>query len=407
MINFASILKYVSVFLPVIFAADVQANAQEADSKPLYDFSQDITSDYKPITEEEKELWEAADKIEAKFLENSSSKIIDDPALNAYVKGILCKVIGDERCAPIRLYLVRTTRFNALMAPNGMMQIWSGLLIRMENEAQLASILAHEYAHYVRRHSLQTLKLAKNLEWSSSVPYVGLITSVGAVGSILSYRREMESEADKLALNYIYEAGYDPRESSEVWRRLLAEFEVTKPKREESILGTFFSTHPSSEKRLLTLTQAALGKGDLTNSKTNTDIYKDALGDWRSSFINDQLAAKDYKTGEYLVNQLAENGWDNDLYYAKAELYRKRGRKGDFALAAQQYQKAIDNGSEKAENWRGLGLSLMRDNKRDDGAHALREYLKRLPDAVDKSLIQLLVRTIPKKESVDDSEESL
>ena len=53
-------------------------------------------------------------------------------------------------------------QFNAMMAPNGMMLVWSGLLLRVENEAQLAAILGHELGHYLERHSVEQLRAAKD-----------------------------------------------------------------------------------------------------------------------------------------------------------------------------------------------------------------------------------------------------
>jgi len=379
--------------------SSVNDDALKADS---IDFSKDIGPDYTPLYDDEKELWNQADKLEINFLRNSS-KIIDDPTLNAYVRSVLCKTIGEDKCAPIRLYLVRTTQFNALMAPNGMMQVWSGLLVRMENEAQLASILAHEYSHYVRRHSLQSQRLAQNLEWTSVVPYVGIIASVGAVGSIFAFSREMEKEADQLSLEYIHQAGYDPRSSSAVWKQLNAEFEVTKPKRKEkNIFDNFFSTHPNSKDRMKVLAEMAETKAIDVDAKNNREAYRKALGEWWSIFINDQIIAKDFKTGEYLIDQLAKEGWNSELYFAKAELYRKRGENGDYKLAVDHYQKSIDAGSQKAENWRGLGLSLFRENERDKAMKALKEYLRRVPDAVDKKMIQLLTGLKPNTEIQED-----
>ena len=74
---------------------------------------------------------------------------VRDPVLNAYVRKVLCRTIGDAHCAPIRLYIIRTSQFNASMAPNGMMQVWTGLLLRMDNEAQLATVLGHEMGHAI------------------------------------------------------------------------------------------------------------------------------------------------------------------------------------------------------------------------------------------------------------------
>lgn len=377
-----------------------------------YDFTKEIGSDYKPTTEDEKKLWEEADKLEADFKKNSS-KIIDDPELNAYVKEVLCKVIGNERCAPIRLYLVRTTQFNALMAANGMMQVWSGLLIRMRDEAQLASILAHEYAHYVRRHSLQSMILAKNIESTTYVPYVGLFATLSSVGSLFAFSREMESEADRLALEYIYEAGYKPQSSSDVWKQLLEESELNEEKeKKNNLLTSFFSTHPTSEDRMQILSDLAQSKDQSKAIFTNKEQYRAALGGWWPKFINDQIKAKNFKSGEFLVDQLAQNGWDADLYFAKAELFRKRGEKEDFAKAVIYYQNSIDAGSDKPENWRGMGLSLMRDNKKEEGKKVLLEYLRRLPNAIDKRMIQLLTGTTdqrvnpPKELASSDAEEN-
>src|SRR3546814_5968134 len=58
----------------------------------------------------------------------------------------------------MRVYLMRTPYFNASMAPNGMMTVWSGLLLRVNDEAQLAAILGHEMGHYMQRHTLARMR---------------------------------------------------------------------------------------------------------------------------------------------------------------------------------------------------------------------------------------------------------
>src|SRR3712207_9320547 len=59
-----------------------------------------------------------------------SKYVINDPELNDYLTGVLCRAVGPERCKGVRIYVVRMPAFNASMAPNGMMQVWSGLLLR-------------------------------------------------------------------------------------------------------------------------------------------------------------------------------------------------------------------------------------------------------------------------------------
>ena len=91
------------------------------------------------------------DRFEADL--RNSAALVRDPALNRYLAELTCRVAGDY-CNDIRVYLVRQPYFNAQMAPNGMLIVWTGLLLRVEDEAQLAFVLGHEVGHYVERHSL-------------------------------------------------------------------------------------------------------------------------------------------------------------------------------------------------------------------------------------------------------------
>ena len=86
--------------------------------------------------------------------------LVRDKALHDYIESIACR-LGKDHCPDIRVYIVRTPLFNASMAPNGMLQVWTGLLLRMDNEAQLAAVLGHEIGHYVERHSVERLRDTK------------------------------------------------------------------------------------------------------------------------------------------------------------------------------------------------------------------------------------------------------
>src|SRR5215831_9630937 len=100
-------------------------------------------------------LWMQMDRAELTL--RTSANLVYDPALNEYVRQIVCRLAGPH-CDGLRVYIVRNPEFNASMAPNGMMLVWTGLLLRMENEAQLAFILGHELGHYLRRHALQQFR---------------------------------------------------------------------------------------------------------------------------------------------------------------------------------------------------------------------------------------------------------
>jgi TPR repeat protein len=78
------------------------------------------------------------------------------------------------------------------------------------------------------------------------------------------------------------------------------------------------------------------------------------------------------------------------LQYARGELYRARGTPADLTQASDFYRKAIALGDAPAEAWRGLGLSLLRSGAADEGKIALKDYLKKRPDASDKAMMLML-----------------
>jgi beta-barrel assembly-enhancing protease len=145
------------------------------------------TVNYQPMDDDERSLWMQMAEVEGKMKE--SDFLIKDPKLNAYIRSILCRSVGQERCASSRVYLLRTPHFNAAMAPNGMMMVWSGLLLRAQNEAELASVLAHEFSHFEHRHSLQSLRniraKSEAFTWLSMVPAIGMIGQIDLIGSVL------------------------------------------------------------------------------------------------------------------------------------------------------------------------------------------------------------------------------
>jgi predicted Zn-dependent protease len=122
-------------------------------------------------------LWAMMDREETKLRRSPFS--LRGPELHARVQDVACRLAADP-CPDIRVHLVRTPFFNASMAPNGMMQVWSGLLLRVDNEAQLAAVLGHEIGHYLERHSLERLRAAKS--GSAVGQFLGLFGVVGLLG---------------------------------------------------------------------------------------------------------------------------------------------------------------------------------------------------------------------------------
>ncbi|MDE0443038.1 MAG: M48 family metallopeptidase [Gammaproteobacteria bacterium] len=135
--------------IPKLFGWPLFLGLSACASQPV----DDASPGERPATDtDEAGLWQMLERDEYKL--QTSTGVVRDPALQAYLESVLCRVVRDH-CADIRLYVLPGGGMNAAMAPNGMMLVFTGLLVRLENEAQLAAVLGHEAAHYVKRHTLQ------------------------------------------------------------------------------------------------------------------------------------------------------------------------------------------------------------------------------------------------------------
>ena len=92
---------------------------------------------YQPQGVDEIGMWREDDESERRLA--ASPLVLRDEKLNAYVKGVLCEAVGDDRCKAARVYILREPSFNATMSPNGTMRVYTGLLLRVRNEAELGS----------------------------------------------------------------------------------------------------------------------------------------------------------------------------------------------------------------------------------------------------------------------------
>ena len=363
--------------------------AAKADTKPGSDSDRRASEDAM-----ERGLWLMMDEAERDI--RNSPLVIHDPALNEYVRGVLCRVAGEAECADIRLYIMRTAHFNATMAPNGMMQIWSGLLLRTQNEAQLASVLGHEFTHYKNRHSVQLYHALKRKTDTATfinfIPFGGII-SLGLISSIFSFSREMEREADAGGVETMAAAGYQTREAAVIWERLRAEMDATaagrKTRSRKDKNGGLFATHPPSAERVKYLIEQSVLKPG-TPGETGLEPYRAALAAWWPHFVDDQLKRNDFGASAYLLDSIASEGETPWLHYARGELFRRKAGEGDLAKAVDSYSRAIAAGSDLPEVWRGRGLAELKLGRVETGRSDLGEYLRRAPDASDHSLITML-----------------
>jgi predicted Zn-dependent protease len=146
---------------------------------------------------------------------------------------------------------------NAFALPGGKVGVNTGRFEVAMNDAQLATVLAHEIGHVIARHSSERMSRRLVVQGglaaiglglgSGSQAYVQLASQAATLGVVLPFTREQEGEADRIGLIYMARAGYDPRQAVELWRNFDAAASERPPE--------FLSTHPAPGTRIQLLQQ--------------------------------------------------------------------------------------------------------------------------------------------------------
>lgn len=331
-------------------------------------------------------LWAMMDREETRL--RRSPFVMRDAALRQYLQDIACKLAGGH-CPDVRVYPVRTPFFNASMAPNGMMQVWSGLLLRVENEAQLAAVIGHELGHYLQRHTLERMRDLKDK--AALGAFVGMFGLVGAIGqlallaSVYGFSRDQEREADVIGLNLMRRAGYDIAEAGKVWDNLRSEMAAAHGG-DPSKHSPMFATHPQSDERSATLARLAEGGG---GGFVGASEYASRLQAFQFDLLDDEVKRGQYGETLVLLERLVNGAPQRaDYRYFRAETRRLRAASGDIELALQDLQAAVQIGQEPAQTHRCMGYILQKQNQATQARSAFATYLERAPDAPDAGLIR-------------------
>ena len=340
----------------------------------------------------------------------NSPRRIRDEAINQYLNDIICRLSPDY-CKDIRVYITRVPFFNASMAPNGMMTVWTGLLLRVHNEAQLAAILGHELGHYLRRHGMDRFEDAKIKSSIGMVLGLGLgiaatatassggnpgvfydtneIAQFVLIASQFAHSRSAEREADKFGIQLMADAGYDPFEAARVWKNIIDEDDAAKHRKSRG--SFFFATHPDPKNRLKTLDSYArsLTENKEDNGEKAYERFIQNMHPYWMTILNDELRLNQLGKTEFILNKLiANNVVPGVIHFYKGELHRLRKEKGDIDLAHQHYEQALRFDYFLPETYRSLGLLYLKQNKLPDAMVNLKLYLEKSPEAEDREMIE-------------------
>lgn len=184
----------------------------------------------------------------------SKNKVTEDSVLANYINQVGQKAasVSDRRDIEYHFKVLESEEINAFACPGGFIYIYSGLLKVMDNEAQLAGVLAHEIGHVVARHSVKRLQqvlglqvlLSLTLGESSELTQKAVATGIGVI--LQGYSRRNEFEADYNGAYYMTKVEYNP----EGMIQLFGKFEEMEKGRKNTFLDQLLASHPPTPDRI-------------------------------------------------------------------------------------------------------------------------------------------------------------
>lgn len=202
--------------------------------------------------------------------------VSQDTALTAYVNLVGLAVAGEAPRPDIayRFAVLETPDINAFAAPGGYIFVTRGALALMQNEAELAGVLAHEVGHVNRRHVIEGIRKAdfmREVRDQAGLTGERLDRVVGQGSNVLftGLSREDEFQADSLGVLYAASAGYDPGG--------LGGFVARLESRREGGARELFATHPPPSARLARIT-TEIQRENLTGGALLGERFRAALG---------------------------------------------------------------------------------------------------------------------------------
>jgi predicted Zn-dependent protease len=356
---------------------------------------------------DERRLWIRSDEEQKKL--DGSGYLYEDTDLEAYLNDVAKKLQTSNVYSKInfKIKVLKNPFLNAFAFPNGKIYIHTGLLARMENEAQLATLLAHEMTHSTHRHAVRSFRDIKNR--TDFLATMGIVTGgFGAIGSMVQvlgqigtmaavtgYSRNLETESDTVGIQLMIDAGYDAGESPKLFVYLkegLKEEDKTEP--------YFFGSHPRLNDRInnyesLLKTKYSNVPAGIKNKEEFLIITSELLLD---------NAVLDLKAGRFNV---AEKGIEKYLslkpdearaYFLLGEVSRQKSEDRDIDMAKENYLKAISMNTTYAEPHKSIGLIYLKNGEKENAKEHLEMYLALRPDAHDKAFIESYIHQCNKGE---------
>ena len=291
----------------------------------------DSSSRFMSISQERK----LGDIIYSQIL--GSFDLINDPIITSYMQMLGNRLLMADNSSSIkyRFLVANDSSINAFVTPGGVVVINAGVILKTSSEAELASVLAHEIAHVKARHLSRMHEASSKVDVTTALTIIANVVagmySTEALGKTLmttqgikaqrqiTFIREHEREADRLAINILAKANINPKAMSGFFKTLLKE-------NNESNALEFLRTHPLSKNRVIeTENLASKYKGNFTNDS------------FSYQFVSARVS----------INNLDTRKFVKDYIYKSEEIYESPSKAVDFyayglaLIKEKKYEKSI------------------------------------------------------------------
>lgn len=361
------------------------------------------TADEQELAAEEAGLLREADLLEARVAEQGL--LYGDPGLDIYLLRIADRLLlassgGDSGAeAPVAIRARATSGITplAVALPNGAIYVSVGLIACVDNEAQLAAVMAGEIARVMNRNDLRRVRDARARADKRFLPDLLLTTlSLGLTESSLSkrdreaqreYDRELDAEADRAGLSMLVRAGYAASEAPVAFQQLATRSPVIAPEP-----STRFAEPARLESRrdVLSAGLATLPEAGRTSGEIGAEAVAGHRRDLLLVIARQQAGVRNMDVARALLDwRDAAFREDGPSAYLRADMARRTARSPEQQLEALDALTAATRFADvPVEAFRELGFAHRRRGEAELAGAAFREYLARSPDAVDAPIVR-------------------
>ena len=402
------------------------------------------------------EVLEQADLLDVRL--ERDGLVLADEAANAYLrrvgKSLIPQGLTLER-VKWNFRALRDPQPNAFALPNGSIYVTTGLMTLVDNESQLAAVLAHELTHVMRRHTyVQNRSLRKKFLTMNVMAAIGAYAPGGIVGAVImavttvapfimmatmyGYSRDLEREADLKGIDMMISAEYAPEEMVNVMKLLNKDFEGEN-------IRLFYNDHPSLDERIKYMSGYLGGRADTVTHQMELNRERTAYFKNMESVMRHDLQlsinAGRARSAVYLAQRLVDFQADSENLFWLAESYRALGPRAPQLTEKELTNSAKKDASKKREkrtleeeerellatpggqeNWqkhqqlsedfykrslsaenplpvahRGLGMLYEKLGRGSDAVGEYEKYLELAPAAIDRERIQRRITVLKEK----------